>query len=487
MPRQLLMGIDVGTSGVKVVAYDLELRPLASARRPIVTSHPRPAWVEQDARAVLAAVVDTVEEVLGAVDGEVIACGLDHQGESVVGWDAATGEPLGPIIVWQDQRGAEVLARLPEAQLDEVATRSGLPPDAYFSAAAMGWLMTDRGLASGPGLRLGTLDAFLSDRLGAGFATDVSTASRTQLSGVVGTGDDGWDTRLLELFGVPRECLPSIGDTTGDLGELSHPRWRQPLPLRARVVDQQASLAGTGCVLPGRAKATYGTGVFVLVHTGGHSVSGLNGAGLLPTVAWRIAGRTSGALDGGVFSAGSMLGWLAHDLGLAQDVPALVALAESVPDTAGVRILPALGGLGAPWWRAGARGVIAGLSADTRPAHLARAALDAIAQRVADIVRAADVVVRIDDLRIDGGLTRAPGFAVRQATMLGRPVWRTDADATARGAAALAAVGGGVLQRFEDIDPLLPPFERVDPQPGAEALDPEAWMRFVERAAGLLD
>jgi glycerol kinase len=486
MRPQLLLGIDAGTSGVKVVAYDLELRPLASARRPVTTDHPRPGWVEQDAEAVLAGVVEAVAEVLEAADGEVVACGLDHQGESVVAWDAATGSPTGPVIVWQDQRGAEVLARLSESELDEVATRSGLPPDAYFSAASLGWLMTDGGLAPGPRLRLGTLDAFLSDRLGAGFATDASTASRTQLSGIVGDGEEGWDPRLLELFGMPAEALPRIGDSAGDLGELRHPRWRQTLPLRARVVDQQASLAGTGCVLPGRAKATYGTGVFVLMYTGDDRVPDIHGAGLLPTVAWRIAGHTSGALDGGVFSAGSMLEWLATDLGLAPDVPALVELAASVTDAEGVRVLPALGGLGAPWWRPDARGVIAGLSASSRPAHIARAALDAIARRVTDIVEAADAVTRIEDLRIDGGLTRAPGFAERQATILGRSVWCTDADATARGAAALAAVGAGILESVEDIDPLLPVFERVDPDRDAADPGPDAWTRFAQRAADLL-
>jgi glycerol kinase len=430
--------------------------------------------------------VDAVGEVLDATDGEVVACGLDHQGESVLAWDADSGRPLAPVIVWQDQRGAEVLERMTETQLDEIATRSGLPPDAYFSAASLGWLLADGGLGRRPALRLGTLDAFLSDRLGAGFATDPSTASRTQLSGVVGNGVEGWDPRLLDLFGVPAEVLPAIVDSTGDLGELRYPTWRQPLPLRARVVDQQASLAGTGCVVPGRAKATYGTGVFVLVYTGDDRVWDVHGAGLLQTIAWRIAGRSSGALEGGVFSAGSLLEWLATDLGLAPDVPGLVALAAGVPDAGGVRILPALGGLGAPWWRPTARGVIAGLTATTRPGHIAHAALDAIALRVADIVRSADALVRIDDLRIDGGLTRAPGFAERQATMLGRPVWRTDADATARGAAALAAVGAGILPRIEDIDPLLPAFDRVDPAPGA-ATDPDTWIRFAERAAGLLD
>lgn len=444
--------------------------------------HPRPGWVEQDAGEVLDAVVDAVAEVLDACDGEVVACGLDHQGESVLAWDGATGLPSGPMIVWQDQRGAEVLARLGADELAEVDRRSGLPPDAYFSAASLAWLMTDGGVTARPRLRLGTLDAFLSERLGAGHATDPSTASRTQLSGVVGVGADGWDPGLLELFGVPWEALPAIRDSVGDLGELRHARWRQALPLRARVTDQQAALAGTGCVRPGRTKATYGTGVFVLALAGDEPPREARAVGLLPTVAWRVAGRTTYALDGGVFSAGSLLEWLARDLGFAPDVPALLALAAEVPDAAGVRVLPALGGMGAPWWLPDARGVIAGLTPDARPAHIARAAVDAIGERVTDIVEAMARLITVDELRVDGGLTRAPGFVGRQATLLGRPVLRTVPDATCRGVAALAAVGAGILADLTDVDGLLPAAERFEPASGGPAR-PRAWPAFVERAA----
>jgi glycerol kinase len=487
MSGPLLLGIDDGTSGVKVAAYDARLVSVASAYRPVALRHPRPGWVEQDATEVLTAVVDAVAEVLDATDGEVVACGLDHQGESVLAWDALGGEPTGPMIVWQDQRGADVLARLSSDELAEVDRRSGLPPDAYFSAASFAWLLSDGGLAERPGLRLGTLDAFLSDRLGAGHATDPSTASRTQLSGVVGAGDPGWDGRLLDIFGVPGHTLPVIRDSVGDLGELRHPRWRQALPLRARVADQQAALAGTGCVMAGRAKATYGTGVFVLALADHGSAREARTRGLLPTVAWRTPQGTSYALDGGVFSAGSLLEWLARDLGLAPDVPALLALAASVPDAAGVRMLPALGGLGAPWWRPDARCVIAGLSAHSRAAHIARAAVDAICERVGDIVRAVERLLPIEDLRVDGGLTRAPGFAERQATLLGRPVWRTDGDATCRGVAALAGVGAGVIASVEGIADLLSPNDRVDPAPtsGERYPTPAERVDFVERAAGL--
>jgi glycerol kinase len=448
---------------------------VARAHRGVVVRHPRPGWVEQDAAHVLGAVVDAVAEVLDATDGEVVACGLDHQGESVLAWDASTGQPAGPLIVWQDQRGGEVLARMTSDELGEVDRLSGLPPDAYFSAASMAWMLADGGLADSAGLRMGTLDAFLSDRLGAGHATDPSTASRTQLSGVVGDGEDGWDPRLLGLFGVPEHALPVIRDSVGDLGELRHPRWRQPLPLRARVTDQQAALAGTGCVRPGRAKATYGTGVFVLALAGDQPPVAARAQGLLPTVAWRIAGGgTTHALDGGVFSAGSMLEWLALDLGFAAGVPELLALAAGVPDTAGVRLLPALGGLGAPWWRPEARGVIAGLSAHTRPAHIARAAVEAIHARVTDVVEAMARLVPVSDLRVDGGLTRSPGFAERQAAALGRLVWRTDGDATCRGVAALAAVGAGVLPDVEASGGHQPPQEPGGPGAAATPPDPPA-------------
>ncbi len=239
----------------------------------------------------MTAVVEAVAELLDGADDEVVACGLDHQGESVLAWDAVTGEPLTPVLTWQDKRSQEVLDRLEADGLaDEVRERSGMPLDPYFSAGKLAWLLehdaaVGRAREAGT-LRLGTVDSFLCDRLGAGFATDPSTASRTQL------GAPDLDPRLLEIFGVPSEALPAIEDTAGDLGTLSHPSWPVDLPLRARCVDQQAALAGAGCVEPGLAKATYGTGVFVLAHAGDERPE--PSGGLLPTVAWRVGGASSG-------------------------------------------------------------------------------------------------------------------------------------------------------------------------------------------------
>ena len=483
MSRPLLLGIDEGTSAVKAIAYDLDLRPVAGHERRVATSQPHPGWVEQDADEVLEAVVDAVAAVLQEVvtlGGEVVACGLDHQGESVLAWDAATGRPLSPIVVWQDRRALEVLDRLSPDAAAEVSRRSGLPVDPYFSAGKLAWLL-ERGLPHGA--RLGTVDAFLTDRLGGIYATDPSTASRTQLSDVA-AGAGQWDPWLCACFGVPVDVLPAIEDSLGELGTLSHPRWPVALPLRARVVDQQAALAGAGCVVPGRVKATYGTGVFVLAHAG--DVPPASGGALLPTVAWRHGAVTEFALDGGVFSAGSLLEWLARDMGLAPDVPALAALAREVPDAGGVRVLPALAGLGAPWWQPSARAAVAGLTGASRPAHVAHAALEGVAWRVADILEVIAEHAPVEVLRVDGGLTRSPLLLELQADAAGVAV-EAGEDATASGAAALAAVGAGLWPSTRAIAERVPAGDRTTPRTDAawRTEGHEAWRSFV-RAAGAL-
>ncbi len=241
----LLLGIDEGTSAVKAVLYDSELRPLAEARREKRLAYPQSGWVEQDATEVLTAVVDAVGELLAKADGPVTACGLDHQGESVLAWDATTGRPLTPIVTWQDKRSQEVLDRLDAAgQAEEVRRLSGMPLDPYFSAGKLAWLLehdtTVQRAFEGGTLRMGTVDSFLSDRLGAGFATDPSTASRTQL------GSPAWDPALLELFGVPAGVLPAIADTAGELGTLRHESWSQELPSAGAVRRSAGGACGSG-------------------------------------------------------------------------------------------------------------------------------------------------------------------------------------------------------------------------------------------------
>jgi glycerol kinase len=480
----LLLGIDEGTSAVKAILFDSDLRPLREARREKALSHPRPGWVEQDPEEVLRAVVEAAGEALEAAGGEEVVCGLDHQGESVLAWDANTGAPLTPIVTWQDKRSQEILDRLErDGRADAVRERSGMPLDPYFSAGKLTWLLEhDDGVREARergSLRLATVDAFLCERLGAGFHTDPSTASRTQL------GAPQWDDRLLAEFGVPREALPPIVDTVGDIGVLRHESWPVELPLRARCVDQQAALAGAGCVEPGLTKATYGTGVFVLANVGGERPAPVGD--LLPTVAWSVGGEVEWALDGGVFTAGALLEFLSRHLGLAADPAALAAAAATVESSDGVRVLPALAGLGAPWWRSDATAVIAGMTAGVRPAHIARAALEAIAWRVADIVEVVRSQAPVDALRVDGGLTRDATLLQLQADTAGVPVERGAVDATAAGAAALAAVGAGLWPSTASIADHVPVGERVEPRRDDEWRSREhaRWREFVERAAAL--
>jgi glycerol kinase len=483
----LLLGIDEGTTGVKAGLFELDLTPVAQARRAVPVSHPRPGWVEQDPELILETVVETVAEVLAVSEGRIVlAGGIDHQGESVMAWDAQDGRALSPVIVWQDKRQEELLARISPA----VEERSGLPLDPYFSAGKIAWLLAEDDSLNAPRaagrLRVGTVDAFLVDRLGGRFATDLSTASRTQL---LALGGRDWDDRLLEHFGIERGLLPRVGPSFGELGELRHSSWPVALPLRAQLVDQQAALIGSGAVSPGQAKATYGTGVFVL----GRTVGPDRCAGLLPTVAWAGPGVGDGpgepayALDGGVFAAGALLEWLAADLGLAVDPATLAAMAGDVQDSAGVRLLPALAGLGSPWWQPEARGVVAGLHGGVRPAHLARAALEAIAHRVADIVEAMEPAMVIGALRVDGGLTRNETLLGLQADLLGLELTVGRPDATVLGAAMLAGVGAGAFESVEAAAGLLGDGRRIVPRlRESERLAARgAWREFVGLAGSL--
>jgi glycerol kinase len=486
MSDGMLLGIDEGTTGVKAALFDQRLQPVAEARRDKVNRHPEEGWVEQGGEEVIAAVTESVAELLNGTDGEVVACGLDHQGESVLAWDSETGKPLSPIVVWQDKRSQEILDELTDKE-DEVRELSGLPFDPYFSAAKLAWLLKnndDVKKAQGDGrLRMGTVDSFICDRLGAGFATEPATASRTQLQRI---DKPGWDERLCEIFGVPMDVLPEIRDTAGELGTMKHESWPVELPFRGQVVDQQAALAGAACVEPGRVKATYGTGVFVLAHVG-EGVPKPAG-GLLPTVAWSIDGKLEYALDGGVFAAGAMLEWMCNQLGIAESPPELSKLAREAETSAGARVLPGLAGIGAPWWRPNARAVISGIYGGTKRENVARAALEGIAWRVADVVAAIKETSPVETLRVDGGLTNEPLLLQLQADMIGAPVEAAGADATVLGAAALAGVGAGVIGSLTDLPEMLPADRSVDPKQDEKwrSAEHERWREFV-RATEALD
>jgi glycerol kinase len=364
--------------------------------------------------------------------------GIANQGESCLGWDAATGEPVGPVIVWQDDRTAEVTDRLRAEGCEAmVQAAAGLPLDPYFSAAKLGWILrenrTAQRLHALGRLRLGTTDAFFRDRLAGRFETDVTTASRTSLMNL-GTRD--WDPALCALFGVPRECLPAITATTGALGVVGG------LPLTASVVDQQAALHGHGCRKPGDAKITFGTGAFALALTGELRAA----EGVLPTVAWARAGEAAvHAVDGGVYAASAAVNW-ARGLGLFKDWAEIDDFAAEPAIARGIAFVPALSGLACPHWDRRARGAWMGLGLDTGPRDMAQAVLEGVAFRMAEVMaRMAEVVPLSGPVSIDGGMSANPWFCGFLSAALGRPVMVSgEPELTAVGTAELAAHGAGM-------------------------------------------
>jgi glycerol kinase len=480
----VVVGIDQGTTGTRTVAFDERFSVLAQAYRRVPVEHPRPGWVEKDAEAVITSVSETLAEVAAAVGSDrITAVGLDNEGESVVAWDAETLRPLAPAIVWSCRRSEGIVEELAAAGAgDRVHDLAGTRLDPYFSSTKITWLLREseavRDAAAAGRARFGTFDAYVCARLGDAPRTEPSTAARTQLQELARPGS--WSRELCDVFGVDPATLPEIGPSVGDAGSLRVEGVERPLPLRALLVDQTAALAGHGAVAAGTAKATYGTGIFLLAHAGEEPPT--DASGLLPTVAWQVAGRSDYALDGGVFSAGSAIDWLVS-LGLAGAPQDTGDLAASVPDSGGVRFLPALTGLGAPWWRPDARATWAGMTAHTTPAHLVRAALESLCFRVRDIVealRAAGLAPAA--LGVDGGMTANPWLMQRQADVLGIPVRiAATAEATALGTAAAAGVGAGCWT-LADLASLGEGGRTVDPGPGSEpAREDEyaAWRAFV--------
>ena len=488
----VLLGIDQGTTSTRAIAFDQRLKPLAAASRQLTIRHPQPGWVEQDAEEILESVVGTIAEVIDVCGGPeaVVAVGLANQGETVVAWDAESGRALAPAIVWQCKRSKPVVERIRAADLErDICSRTGLPLDPYFSAGKLTWLLAEneavRAARDTRRLRFGTVDAWLTQHLAGVSRSDHSTASRTQLFNLQSLQ---WDPWLLEVFGIPEWTLPEIVPSVEDLGVLRHARWKGELPLRAMVCDQQAALAGHACFAPGALKATYGTGVFVLANAGDRAPH-MDGS-ILATVAWSLPnGSVTYALDGGVFSAGTLVNWLRDGLGIVASAEEMEAQARSVPDDGGVLTLPALAGLGAPWWRPEVRGVIAGLTPATTSGHLARSALDGIAHRVCDVVEAMakhlPCVPQV--LRVDGGLTANGYLLQRQADLLGIPLAVASvAETTAQGAAALAGMGAGVIGT-ETIALAAEITSRVEPQLESEAreLARSRWLRFLQAAAAM--
>ena len=486
--QPLLLAVDQGTTGTTCLLVGLDGRVHRRAYREVPVRYPRPGWVEQDAEELWESVCESARELLGGGDPMPVAIGITNQRETVVVAERDTLTPVAPAIVWQCRRSAQICAEHRAAgEEPELRRRTGLLLDPYFTATKLEWLLRER-----PDLRpraergellATTVDGWLVARMTGGRAPgiDASNASRTLLYDLR-RGDI--DDELCSVFGVPRAMLPPVVGSAERVGVTDPASFLGvDLPITGIAGDQQAALFGQACLRPGMAKNTYGTGSFVLVNAGPEPVE--PGHGLLTTVAWRAGGGDVFALEGSIFTTGAALRWLRDGLGLIDAYDELGPLVESVPDTAGVHFVPALAGLGAPFWDPDARAAFLGITAGVTRAHLVRAVVESIALRTRDVVEAMEAAgaPRFTELRVDGGASVMDPLCRIQADLLGLPVARASTpETTAVGAAMLAAVGAGLLT-LDEVAATWTPGARFDPTtPGARPHEPyAAWQAALAR------
>ncbi|NEA99206.1 FGGY family carbohydrate kinase [Streptomyces sp. SID13726] len=426
-----VLAVDQGTSGTKALVICPERGVLGTGFAEVRPRALPGGRVEADPARLYDSVVEAGARALAEAGEPVVALGLANQGETVLAWDPETGRPLTDALVWQDRRAESVCTELAE-HADELRALTGLPLDPYFAAPKMAWIrrhLTREGVVT-------TSDAWLVHRLTGAFVTDAATAGRTQL---LDLDRAEWSGRAPELYGLTDEHLPEVVDNAQQVGVTRV--FGQEIPLTGLAVDQQAALLAQRITAPGGAKCTYGTGAFLLAHTG--SAPRRGDSGLVSCVAWRLGGRTSYCLDGQVYTAASAVRWLT-DLGVIGGAADLDTVGGSVSDSGGVTFVPALAGLAAPWWRGELRGSLTGLGLDTGPGHLVRALCEGLAAQVVELAEAAaqDLGTPLDALRVDGGLTRSTLLMQTQADLLQRPVEVSALpDATALGVGALARLG----------------------------------------------
>ena len=445
----MILAIDQGTSGTTCLVVDEELVVRGRGYVAVSARYPQPGWVEHDPEELWASALGAAEAALADARlgvRDLAAIGITNQRETTILWERSSGRPVHDAIVWQDRRTAERCRELPA---DLIRARTGLVPDPYFSATKLEWLLawTDRPHGE---LAFGTIDSWLVWKLTGGrvHATDVTNASRTMLFDISRLM---WDDELLALFGVDPTLLPEVVPSSGVVGEGE--LLGATVPVAALVGDQQAALFGQGCFEPRDAKATYGTGSFVLVNVGADPAPAP--AGLLKTVAAVAAGHdVQYAVEGSVLTSGAVVRWLRDGIGLVDDIDEVERLAVEAGSTGGVTFVPALAGLGSPWWDPDARGLVTGLTAGTTRGHLARATLEGIAHQVADVLEAHPDGVAF--LRADGGASRNAFLMQFQADLLERPVEVVaDAESTALGAAALAGLAVGVWRSPQEVASLV--------------------------------
>jgi glycerol kinase len=452
-----ILALDQGTTSSRAIVFDHNGSVVSVAQQEFRQIFPEPGWVEHDAQEIWASQSNVAAQALNKVRltaNDVAAIGITNQRETTLVWDRTTGKPICNAIVWQDRRTAAACDRLKARGLAKtIARKTGLVVDAYFSATKLQWILNNipgaKAQARAGKLAFGTVDSWLVWKLTGGrvHVTDPSNASRTMLFNIH-TGD--WDDDLLKLFGVPRSILPEVRSSSEVYGETN--LLAAPIPIAGIAGDQQAALFGQVCTRPGMVKNTYGTGCFMLMHTGAKPIASRNN--LLTTVAWRIGGRTEYALEGSIFIAGAVVQWLRDGLQIIQSSSEVEALAAQAPDNGGLYLVPAFAGLGAPHWDQYARGLLVGLTRGSNRAHIARAALEGIAFQVADVLQAmqSDAKIRLKELRVDGGACANNLLMQFQADLLGVPVVRPKvSETTALGAAYLAGLAVGYWKDTAEI------------------------------------
>ncbi len=457
MAADLILAIDQGTTSTRSILFDAAGKPIASAQRELQQFYPADGWVEHDPEHIWADTLKTCREVLerAAVSAtRVAAIGITNQRETAIVWERATGRPIANAIVWQDRRTAPLCRELvADGLAGAVAERTGLVIDAYFSATKVAWLLANvpgaRDRAERGELAFGTVDCFLLWRLTGGrvHGTDAANAARTMLFDI---GRQEWDEELLERLGIPRSMLPEVMDNSGLFGTTDADILGAPIPVTGMAGDQQAATFGQACFEPGMLKSTYGTGCFALLNTGERMVPSRNR--LLTTVAYRLGGETTYAIEGSIFIAGAAVQWVRDGLGAIGNAAESEALARTLPDTGGVYLVPAFTGLGAPYWDPDARGAILGLTRDSDVRHIVRAALESVCYQTADLMaamrddlEAAEAGVLPDTLRVDGGMVANDWVCQYLADILDCPVERPAVlETTALGAAYLAGLATGL-------------------------------------------
>ncbi len=457
---KLILAIDQGTTSTRAMVFDRAGEPQAVAQQEFTQHYPKEGWVEHDAEEIWGTTLGVCREALKKIDakkaGDVACIGITNQRETTVIWDRESGKPIHKAIVWQDRRTADICRELKSAGAEAEVTRvTGLLLDPYFSATKIAWILDHvegaREAAKRGRLAFGTTDCFLLWRLTGGkvHATDATNASRTLLFNI---HDQKWDDALLERFRVPRSLMPEVKDSAADYGKCDTDLIGKPIPVTGIAGDQQAAAIGQACFSPGMIKSTYGTGCFVLLNTGENAVASSNR--MLTTVAYRIDGRVSYALEGSIFIAGAAVQWLRDGLKIIKSAAETESLAAALDSNRGVYLVPAFTGLGAPYWNPGARGALFGLTRDSGPAEFARAALESVCYQTLDLVEAmgGDSGATLEALRVDGGMVGNDWVMQFLADVTGLSVDRPRVtETTALGAAYLAGLGAGIFGSLDDI------------------------------------